>query len=50
MKLPSVSEALCIAEALEESLKHNVSLDHLNLALVVLARAVRKSNAEHSCT
>jgi hypothetical protein len=44
--IPSVSEALCIAETFEESLKHGVSLDFRNLALISLARQVRKDNAE----
>jgi len=48
-KLPTISEALCVAEALEESYKHDVVLPHRERALIVLARAVRKVNAEKAC-
>ena len=48
-KLPTISESLCIAETLEESMKHGVVLPHRECAIIVLARAVRKANAEKAC-
>jgi hypothetical protein len=48
-KLPSVSEALCVAESLEAQLEHGIKLDLRQLSLIVLARRVRKDNAETAC-
>ena len=44
----SVSEALCIAETIEEQLKHGYRASPRETALVVLARRVRKDNFQAS--
>ena len=49
MKLPTVSESLCIGETIELQIEHGYTPNSREAALVTLMRQVRKTNVEHSC-